>query len=212
MKIQPNDITCGIINYNYSEYLERAILSVINQIVKPSEIIIYDDYSTDNSQDIINCFKRVPEIKIILSKINRGTCGAKDYFVRKAKTNWVFTIDADDTIQEDYIKELINIDIDSKTAIIYTDLILKGDWNGYKVYNEFDAELLDKKNYIHGGSLFRRDIYLKTEGYLNTPNDIYEDWHLWKRIVKLGYIGKYINKPLYNYYRHNNKPHRNERG
>ena len=39
--------------YNSEEYLEETILSVINQTYKNWELLLIDDYSTDNSYQII---------------------------------------------------------------------------------------------------------------------------------------------------------------
>ena len=62
-------ISVYITNYNYGNYLEQSINSVLNQSAKNFELIIIDDGSTDNSIEIINKFNNNPQIKFIRQKI-----------------------------------------------------------------------------------------------------------------------------------------------
>ena len=43
--------------YNEAEYIEKTILSVVNQIIKPAEWIIVDDGSTDDTADIVRIYE-----------------------------------------------------------------------------------------------------------------------------------------------------------
>ena len=53
-----NDIQISVYipNYNYGQYLDKAIRSLLNQTFKKFEIIIIDDGSTDKSSEVINKF------------------------------------------------------------------------------------------------------------------------------------------------------------
>ena len=61
-------ITIYTINRNYSKYLDKCINSVINQTYKKIEYIIIDDGSTDNSNSILNKYKKFNNIKIYFQK------------------------------------------------------------------------------------------------------------------------------------------------
>ena len=61
-------------NYNHAKYLEERIDSVLNQSYKDFEVIVLDDYSTDNSKEVINKYAGHPKVShIILNEENSGS-------------------------------------------------------------------------------------------------------------------------------------------
>lgn len=65
-KIKKEFISIIITNFNKGKFIEKSLISVLNQDYKNYEIIIFDDCSTDNSLKIINKFK--DRIKLIINK------------------------------------------------------------------------------------------------------------------------------------------------
>jgi glycosyltransferase involved in cell wall biosynthesis len=66
------------------------------------EIIVVDDASTDNTQQILSNYKE--EIRIITFTENKGLAAARNEGVRKARGQYVLFIDADDYIHHDLLK------------------------------------------------------------------------------------------------------------
>ena len=61
-------------NYNHANYLSQCLKAILDQSVKPQEIIIIDDASTDNSVEVISKFaKQDSSVKLILNEKNLGT-------------------------------------------------------------------------------------------------------------------------------------------
>lgn len=80
-------------NYNYAEYLAKAIDSVLEQDYESIEIIVVDDGSTDNSREILRSYEsRIKTIEIE----NSGAPTARNYGFVKAKGSFIAYLDADD--------------------------------------------------------------------------------------------------------------------
>jgi glycosyltransferase involved in cell wall biosynthesis len=64
-------------SYNYGQYLPESIQAIVDQSYQPSEFIIVDDCSTDNSVEIIEGFaKKYPYIRFIRNETNQGALNA----------------------------------------------------------------------------------------------------------------------------------------
>ena len=61
-------ISVIVTNYNYEKWLRRCIRSLINQSFDDYEIIIIDDYSTDNSRNILLEYQDIDKIKLVFNK------------------------------------------------------------------------------------------------------------------------------------------------
>lgn len=92
--------------YNKSKYVERAIKSVFSQTFPPSELIIVDDVSTDNSLSVVRSAllkltKNTPSINVTLlhNKLNRGPGASRNYGLQIASGDYVLFLDADDEYQ-----------------------------------------------------------------------------------------------------------------
>lgn len=84
--------------YNGATSIEESLDSIINQTLKPTEIIIINDGSTDNTLAIIQNYilKKKIKIKIISNSENRGLCFSLNLGINKAKYNWIARMDVDD--------------------------------------------------------------------------------------------------------------------
>jgi glycosyltransferase involved in cell wall biosynthesis len=83
--------------YNASRYLPRAITSILSQTVTDFEFLIIDDYSTDNSWEIIRRFaKRDKRIRIFRNTFNRGLVYSLNTLIPKTRGTYVARMDADD--------------------------------------------------------------------------------------------------------------------
>ena len=58
-------------NYNYASYLEQRMDSIFAQTVKPKEVIVLDDASTDNSLEVLEKYKG--RIRLIVNEVNGGS-------------------------------------------------------------------------------------------------------------------------------------------
>lgn len=92
--------------YNVEEYLERCFDSVIAQTFTDWEMVIVDDCSPDNSQQIIKRYQADDtRIRCIINEKNRGLGGARNVGISNCKGEYILFIDSDDFISDEYALE-----------------------------------------------------------------------------------------------------------
>lgn len=93
------DISVVIPLYNASKTIERAVKSVLSQTFDGViEIIIVNDGSTDDSLNVVNSIKQIPDNRIlqVISQDNRGVSAARNLGIKKALASWIGFLDSDD--------------------------------------------------------------------------------------------------------------------
>ena len=94
--------------YNAEKFIERCIKSVLNQTEHSWELILINDGSIDNTEQI--CKKYVGDARIHLySKRNTGVSDTRNIGIEKAIGNWITFLDADDELSSDYIENALKI-------------------------------------------------------------------------------------------------------
>ena len=91
--------------YNVENYLEKCLDSLINQKHNSYEIIIINDGSTDNSQRIIDNYKKkYPKLISSYKKGNGGLSSARNYGIEKSTGEYLLFVDSDDYISENCLE------------------------------------------------------------------------------------------------------------
>lgn len=83
-------------SYNTANYISESINSVINQSYKNWELIVVDDCSTDNTDEVIKDFLKDSRIKYLKNKENSGAAISRNKALRIAKGEWIAFLDSDD--------------------------------------------------------------------------------------------------------------------
>lgn len=103
-------ISVIIPTYNRDEFLEKAILSVVNQTYKNIEILVIDDGSIENyAEKICNNFQNCK----YLYKKNGGLSSARNYGVQKAKGDFIAFLDDDDLFLPSKIQKQLDVLIEN---------------------------------------------------------------------------------------------------
>lgn len=82
--------------YNAEAYLKEAILSVLNQTYNNLEVIVINDGSTDNSDEIIRSLALCDNRIVYISRYNKGLISTLNEAVALAKGDYIARMDADD--------------------------------------------------------------------------------------------------------------------
>lgn len=92
-------ISVVVPNYNHAAYLARSLRSILAQGVRPDQIIVVDDKSTDDSIGVVERFARCHRgIELVRHETNRGAPAALNTGLRHARGEFVALIGADDLV------------------------------------------------------------------------------------------------------------------
>lgn len=119
-----DDVKVSIIipAYNAEEYITECLMSCVNQTLSNIEIIIINDGSTDNTQNIIDEFKVQNPTSIKSFEIKNGGAGnARNYGLTKALGKYIAFVDSDDIISSDYCLEMYSAATTSKSEVVRCD-------------------------------------------------------------------------------------------
>ena len=174
--------------YNGKGYLKTALRSIQNQDFKDIEIIIIDDFSSDNSDKLIKeLMKEDPRIVFLSNKENKGALYTKTKGILHAKGKYVMTLDVDDLYaSEDAFSALY-----TEAEKYDLDIIGFG-----SIIN--DINILNKKitkyNYFESQIIYQPDIskrmYIKNKkGEIQRLNNV-----IWCFFYKTELFIKIINK------------------
>jgi len=109
-----------VTSYNIEDYIEACLNGIINQSLKEIEIIIVDDGSTDNTQQIIKNFASNDErIITILNQHNKidGVATAANIDIKRATGDFIGFADGDDLYEETMFEKLYNAAVENSADI-----------------------------------------------------------------------------------------------
>lgn len=104
-KQKPLTLSVIIPVFNEQAYLKQCLDSLANQSIKPSEVIVVDNNSTDRSADLV---KRYPFVKLI-NESQQGIVYARDTGFNYAKSDLLGRIDADVVLPETWVEDVLKI-------------------------------------------------------------------------------------------------------
>jgi glycosyltransferase involved in cell wall biosynthesis len=119
-------VTIGIPVYNVEPYIEKCLLSVLNQTYQNLEILIIDDLGTDKSMMIVADVQKSHSngqlIKIITHSHNKGLGEARNTIIEHAQGEYVYFIDSDDYIEPQTIKLMVDQAILHQTDVVIASM------------------------------------------------------------------------------------------
>ena len=179
--------------YNGENYLNEAINSALNQTYKNYEIIVVNDGSTDNTEDIIKKYKdKITYYK----KKNGGVSSALNVGIKKMTGDYFLWLSHDDIILPNHIQELVEFIryIDDKSIIGYSQFGLinpKGEKIPYSSPETCDYLKSLKTHYacilqgdVNGGSILIPKDAFKKVGYFEEGNVISQEKEMWSRLLR----------------------------
>jgi len=209
--------------YNGEKFIAKAFESISQQTYKNYELVITNDGSTDNTEQVLNQELSSFGFKGTVFTIpNRGCEGARDYACSKASGEFIAPLDIDDIWEPGYLENMIAA-IQAKTdaGLIYCDFIDYDERSGERVKKSDispwiklekaenylqDAYFFKKREFLGmlflgqvlfpSCTLFRKSLYDESGGYWKEMQlQISTDWDFGLRVSLLSGI-IYLDNPL----------------
>ena len=193
------NISVVIPTYNRVELLKRSIDSVINQTIKPFEIIIVDDGSNDGTEAMVK--KKYDSLKLIKQK-NKGASAARNTGIKASSGEWICFLDSDDEWKNNKLEKQITFVANNSDYKFFhsNEIWIK---NGKRINQK-------KKHKKYGGDIFKKCLDMcrispssvlinknifEEIGFFNENLVVCEDYELWLRICDQ-YKVFFIDEPL----------------
>lgn len=187
------------------EWFRASLDSIFSQTLLPSEIILVKDggVTVELEEVIAEYSNRYPIFKILENKENMGLGLSLQRGVLASSNEIIARMDADDVMSVDRFEKqykcLItnNYDLVSSWSLLFENSI--EDVLAIKKRPMFHNDIVKlakrRSPVCHAGSMFKRNSVLKAGNYQGAG--LYEDYHLWVRMILKGSIFYNIQEPLY---------------
>jgi len=190
--------------YNMEKYLSKCLDSLVNQTFEDIEIILINDGSTDNSENIIKEYLERYSKKIVyIKKENEGQGVARNLGIDKARGEYITFVDSDDYVDVTMIEKLYSSIIKEKADIsvsrglieVRSDNLLIND---FIFNNEESVKRYILNNFGPVAKLIKKDIIINNQLYFPSLR-AYEDiavvplWGLFANGIS------FVEEPLYYY-------------
>ncbi len=212
--------------YNHAHTLKRTLESIFNQTYRPLEVIVVNDGSTDNFDEVIkecllltdgDCIGAGSVLSII-SQENSGAPVARNRGFANSKGEYVIFWDADTLAHPQMLQKMFTA-LQKNPQAAYAYSRFKFGWKKIKS-QPFDADKLKQVNYIDVTSLIRRSAIsppfqggarpqrlsvamagavgvVAEAGPFDTSLKRFQDWDLWLSMLEQGKTGIFIPEVLY---------------
>ena len=207
-------LSVTITNYNYAQFLPRAIESILAQTFTDFEVIIVDNASTDNSREVIERYAAEDERVIpVCHSQDQGALASLRETCDLARGTYRVHIDADDWVisPEAFALQVAQLDAEPTMGFTYSCMVQMADedqviWVSHPYSSDqilSGAEALEAVlsfNLNHSGMMLRLGTYESSGGYTAGFPQC-DDMQLAAKMCEFGAVG-YLDRQLYAFRQH----------
>jgi len=211
-------VSINILTKNRAQALKKALESLLSQTFHNYELVIVNDGSTDNTEDILNNFKfsasakatadrQIANFQIIHHPSSIGITASRQEALAASNGEYVAILDDDDVWSD---KHKLNKQVEFLNS--HRDVVLVG--GGITISNfpppprqgrtgkleisksrpqsdiQIRQTMLFRNNFFTSSVMFRREAAIKAGGFVKDGADLAEDYDLW---LRMGQLGKMYN-------------------
>lgn len=206
-------------NYNHAAFLKQRIESVLEQTYTEKEIILLDDCSTDDSQNIIEAYRSQAIVShIVYNKTNSGSTFKQwEKGISLAKGNYIWIAESDDFCEPIFLDNVMQGLINDNSCVIgFTQSFVIDDkdtilWqsNYDKLQAVLKGDLFIQQHMLFGNGIYNASMAVfKKETYNNISKTFTSfrfcgDWLFWIEMAKTGNV--FISAKHLNFFRKHKK-------
>ena len=150
-----NNISLYIAAYNAEKTIEKSIKSILQQTLKPKEIIVINDCSTDKTLSLLKNFN---QIKVINNKKNYGLAKSRNIALKYSKYDLLASIDSDVICKKNWLEKLFNTMVKKKADLIGGKLTEKyvkepaNHWRSYYLKQNWGNKQINNPQFVFGAN------------------------------------------------------------
>ncbi|MBO5096620.1 MAG: glycosyltransferase family 2 protein [Bacilli bacterium] len=194
--------------YNTEKYLNKCLTSLVKQKNIDFEVICVNDGSPDDSDKIIEKFKKkYPKLIRSYKKKNGGLSDARNYGIKKAKGDYIGFVDSDDWVEKDMFSKMYNYAIKKDLDIVVCDTFMEYENNTEILKSNLHYSDEDVRNYIISYPMACTRLIKKElleDDYMFTKGILYEDLCLTPTLVNKTIKVGFLEEALYHYLQRSN--------
>lgn len=206
-----NSIAVIIPTYNSMKYLRETLESVLNQTLRPNEVLVNDDDSKDGTADLAESFG--PPVRVF-RRANQRQAASRNYAASQTDCEWLAFLDHDDLWEPNKLeRQMEELSRNPGADLCYSGRLTFEEENGkvrrgavYQVPtpDHIKEALFKNTTFLPGSVVIRRSTYLAAGGF-NPAYKFVEDWELWLRLLHANVQFAACNHPLLltRYHAHN---------
>ena len=195
--------------YNVAPYLKEAIDSILSQTFTDYELIVLNDCSPDNSEEILNTYTDKRIIRYLGDK-NVGLASILNIGIKMAKGEYIARMDSDDIslpkrieVQVAFLESHPNVDLVSSAMQRFgdSDLVMCHTTN----YEDIKFNAISYSPVLHASSMWRKDRFINEGLFYRQEMVPSEDYDLWTRALIKHMVLANISDILYKYRSHDSQ-------
>lgn len=192
--------------YNVEKYITRCLTSLVNQTIDDLEIILVNDGSKDNSEQIIRQFKKDYKNIIYVKKENGGLSSARNFGLIYATGEYVAFLDSDDYVDRTLYQKMYEKAKATNSDYVECDFIWK-----YPDHEKIDVgfrykdkkEMFEKARVVAWNKLIKREIIINKK--IEFPVGLYyEDIEFFYKLLPYINSFAFVEEPLIYYVQRDN--------
>lgn len=187
--------------YNTGEYLKETIDSVLAQTCGNWELLLVDDYSSDNSREIISRYAACEErIRPIFNRHNQGAATSRNIGLKEAAGRYIAFLDADDLWKADKLEKEMAFMKKNRAGFVFSGYEF-GDENGRGTGKIVRVpQTLTYRQALKNTTIFTTTVLFDTEKIpkeiLYMPQVKSEDTATWWQILRQGHVAWGLDENL----------------